>query len=485
MNAEQAEKRRTALIIDDNSVSRMIIEDELESVGVAAISASVAKDGLAMARENPPSIIIIDPYIGGFDGVKLISDLKVMEITRDIPVVVVTGVDLGVHKENGLKSNTVKILPKPFSAGTLAEFITRTFEAEKSLKSFRILLVEDSSTIRAVTKYLLEKNGHSVIEAVDGVQGFEALKARHAEIDMIITDINMPNMDGRRLVELIRDDRKYQFIPIVVATTISEKENIKLLLNMGADDYIIKPFSSEEFVARIQSHLRVKNLYGELQTATEKLAKFNEVLERRVRERTADLREANLDAIFSLATAAEAKDESTGNHVIRIQNFSATLAEKLGLPASVVEEIGYSSIMHDVGKISVPDDILKKPGALTSDEFDIMKTHTTHGERILPKKPFFEMARIIARSHHEKWNGKGYPDRLAGEDIPLPARIVAVSDVFDALTNARPYKQAWPVEKANEELVKGSGSQFDPDLIEAWMELFREGRISVIMKQWR
>ncbi|MBI4666591.1 MAG: response regulator [Nitrospinae bacterium] len=481
---ETAELNRSALVIDEYGVSRLIIEEELESVGLRVFQARNPKEGMELALEKSPDIIVIDPTVAGYDGFKMVSELKVSERTRDIPVVAVLGVGVKAAEEAGFKSGVITVFQKPFQVGKLGGFVEAHLQAGAGRKSSCILLVEDSNTIRAVTKYLLEKNGHQVLEAEDGAKGWDILKEKSDGLDMVITDINMPNMDGRELVGLIRGDRRYQFIPIVVSTTISEKENIKLLLNMGADDYVVKPFSSEEFIARIQSHLRVKTLYEDLRAANEKLAQFNETLEQRVRERTLELRESNLDAIFSLAMAAEAKDENTGNHVMRIRGFSEALAIKMGLNQAQAEDIGYASIMHDVGKISIPDDILKKPGKLTDGEFTVMKLHTVHGERILPKKPFFIMARMIARGHHEKWNGAGYPDGISGEDVPLPARIVAVADVFDALTTARPYKEAWPVEKAMEEIARGSGAHFDPDVVDAWLKLFAEGTVAKVMKQW-
>lgn len=475
---------RSALVIDDNFIARMILEDELEEAGLSVYLASTSAEGITLAREKAPDIIILDPAVSGFDGSRIISELNASEQTRDIPVVAVLSTDSRIPHHNGIKDFVIGIFYKPFAIGKLGLFVDSHLDSEVMRKSSRILLVEDSGTIRAVTKYLLEKQGHSVVIAEDGVKGWEAANKFASEIDMVITDINMPNMDGRELVRLIRKDRRFRLIPIVVSTTISEKENIKLLLNMGADDYIIKPFSSEEFIARIHSHLRVKTLYGELVTANERLARFNETLELRVAERTEELNQSNLDAIYSLARGAEAKDEITGNHVYRIQSFSEALAQKMGLGDKLAGEIGYSSIMHDVGKLHIPDHILQKPGKLTAEEFDIMKTHTTHAERILSGKPFYAMARIVARSHHEKWDGSGYPDGSKGEDIPLPARIVAVADVFDALVTVRQYKKAWSIPDAMDEIIKCSGRHFDPETVDAWVKLYNEGKLEEIIKLW-
>ena len=204
---------------------------------------------------------------------------------------------------------------------------------------------------------------------------------------------------------------------------------------------------------------------------------YSEALEKKIRERTEDLRLANLDAIYMLAVASEAKDADTGRHVRRIQRFAEALARELGLPESESHSIGYSAVLHDVGKIHVPDEILKKPGPLNDAERFVMKQHTLYGERILSKRPFFERARRIARSHHENWDGSGYPDGLSGEKIPLEARIVRVADVYDALTTSRVYKQAWPSDRAIAFMCESRHTLFDDQSVRAFNSLVDAGTI--------
>ncbi len=468
------------LVIDEHPVSRLILEDELDAIEGELVFALDAKEGLEQARASRHRLIpLVDlaTALRGKGRVDLISELKISELTRDTPIAIVTGMDSKTEVERAKKAGVQEVFIKPFRPGQLAAWVTPTLDGVPGdgRRSSHILLVEDSETIRAITTYLLEKNGHTVQHAPDGQAGWEALNAAPTAFDMILTDINMPRMDGRELVAKIRGEARFQFVPIIVSTTISEKENIKRLLNAGADDYVVKPFSSEEFIARIDSQLRVKNLYEELRRANEKMARFNENLEKNVRDRTEELRQANIDAILSLAVAAEAKDDSTGNHVYRIQSFCEALAKQMGLPDAMAEDIGYSTIMHDVGKISIPDEILKKPGKLTNEEFTIMKEHALRGERILPSRPFFETARQVARNHHEKWDGTGYPDRLAGKGIPLAARICAVADVFDALVAKRCYKEAWSMDDAHAEILRSSGAHFDPEVVHAWKRLYESG----------
>ena len=204
----------------------------------------------------------------------------------------------------------------------------------------------------------------------------------------------------------------------------------------------------------------------------EDLKHYSEELEARVRERTAELRDANLDAIYMLAVACEAKDEDTGHHVRRIRTYAEAIAREMGFDEREAESIGYSAVLHDVGKMHVPDHILKKPAALTEEERLIVQQHTIAGERILSEKPFFQRARLIARGHHENWDGSGYPDRSAGNAIPIEARIVHLADVYDALTTPRVYKLAWTSDDAAGVIRESRGKMFDPDVTRAFESLY-------------
>lgn len=210
------------------------------------------------------------------------------------------------------------------------------------------------------------------------------------------------------------------------------------------------------------------------------LKELNEKLEQRVTKRTAELHDANMDAIYMLAVAAEAKDHDTGAHVLRIQRYSFALAVACGVAEQEASEIGYSSILHDVGKLHVPDHILGKPGPLTDEERKAMEQHTIVGERILSTRPFFARARLIARSHHENFDGSGYPDATSAERIPLDARIVHVADVYDALTSARAYKEAWSVTEAMKHIHSGAGTQFDPSVSAALGRLHDNGDLAAL-----
>ena len=234
-----------------------------------------------------------------------------------------------------------------------------------------------------------------------------------------------------------------------------------------------------------------KRAESDLRETTENMAKLSDIvleqalklkdhakhLEERIHERTVELREANMDAIYMLAVASDAKDEDTGAHVRRIEHYTRLLGIELGMSAKEAEQMAYSSILHDVGKIHVPDEVLRKPGPLNDDEWVVMRHHTIAGERILSRKPFFDLARAIARSHHENWDGSGYPDGISAKKIPLAARVVRIVDVFDALTSVRPYKKAWSQSDAIKEIAGHKSRSFDPDLVTAFLRLVDAGHI--------
>ena len=239
---------------------------------------------------------------------------------------------------------------------------------------------------------------------------------------------------------------------------------------------ITKQKAAEE---RTQRQLReVSKLSDTVLEQALELKHYNERLEEKVRQRTGELHQANMEAIYMLAEASEARDDDTGAHVRRIEEYSRLLALEAGCAPQEAERVGYSAILHDVGKLVTADAVLKKPGGLTDDERKVMQAHTITGERLLSRAPFFALARSIARSHHENWDGSGYPDGLAGEAIPLAARVVHLVDVFDALTSARVYKQPWAPDVALNEIEGASGTMFDPALVAAFRRLYGRGALT-------
>jgi putative two-component system response regulator len=339
------------------------------------------------------------------------------------------------------------------------------------MKKPKILAVDDEDRNLRLLEAILFPLGYDVILARNGEEALE--KVREMFPDVILMDIMMPGMDGFEVVKELKSKEETRPIPIVMVTALREVEDRVKALEAGADDFISKPVEKTELRARVQSLLKVK-------AYNDHMREYQKELEAEVVRRTELLRQAfdriksaSLDTIHRLSMAAEYKDEDTGAHIKRMSYYAAAIARKMGLDDKKVETILYASPMHDIGKIGIPDHILLKPGKLNSDEWEIMKQHTIIGGRILEgsEAEFIKLGEIIALTHHEKWNGSGYPERLSGEEIPLDGRITAIADVFDALTSKRPYKKPYSLEKSFA-IIKGErGKHFDPDVVDAFFAI--------------
>lgn len=288
--------------------------------------------------------------------------------------------------------------------------------------------------------------------------------------DLIILDLHMPQMDGFAVLEkLMTQIPQGTYLPILMLTADISPEVKQRALANGAKDFLTKPFNRVETLLRIKNLLETRFLHLEIQQQ-------NLILEEKVRERTRKLEQAQLEILQRLARAAEYRDDTTGQHTQRVGETAAHLAEALGLPPIEVEMIRWAAPLHDVGKIAIPDLILLKEDKLTPAEFEVMKSHTTVGGALLGESqfPILQIAEQIALTHHERWDGQGYPYGLRAEAFPLVGRIVAVADVFDALTHERPYKPAWSVDEAVAELQRQKGRQFDPDVVDAFVQVIEE-----------
>lgn len=338
----------------------------------------------------------------------------------------------------------------------------------KSDEKSSLLVVDDTPENIDVLRGILGED-YVVKVATSGQMALKIVAAQPP--DLILLDVMMPGMDGYEVCRQLKENESTRHIPVIFVTARNEVADEAHGFELGAADYITKPVSPPIVRARIRSHLALANQRYYLQEL--------------VAERTSELERSNqklektyLAMIQQLGRAADYRDNETGFHVVRVGNYSKLLGRAAGLLESQVELLMYASMMHDIGKIGVPDHILLKPGKLTPEEFDVIKSHSTIGAEIIGEQDaeILQMAREIALTHHEKWNGKGYPNGLNGSDIPLLGRIVAIVDVFDALTCVRPYKTAWPVEKALELISSEAGQHFDPELVKLFIGLEAEVR---------
>jgi putative two-component system response regulator len=326
----------------------------------------------------------------------------------------------------------------------------------------RILILDDEPANVEFLQHVLSVEGYG---ALLGSTDAEAAATDLDKLapDLILLDLMMPGCDGFRFMQLLRERLPAgDYLPVLVVTGDSSAEVRRRALAAGAADFLLKPLSPAEVRLRVRNLLHMRFLHTELRG-------HNARLEERVAERTAALDRARHEILDRLARAAEFRDDQTGQHTQRVGRLAARLGQVLGLAPEDVELIRRAAPLHDIGKIGIPDSILLKDGPLTPEERATMETHTTIGARILSggDDPLLRLAEEIALSHHERWDGKGYPRRLGGTDIPLTGRIVMAADVFDSLTHVRPYKGAWTVREALAEFRAGAGSQFDPAVVEA------------------
>lgn len=341
-------------------------------------------------------------------------------------------------------------------------------DVDKSKVKF--LLVDDDPRSIQLIEALLRQEGYGQIKSTNNPRQARAL-FETMRPDLVVLDLQMPHMDGfavmRELTPLIPPD---DYVPIMVITGELNAESKHKALAEGGKDFLNKPIDAVEAMLRVRNQLEIRSLHRQVR-------QHNEHLEAQVRLRTKALDQAQVEILHRLALAAEFRDDVTGEHTWRVGRLSALLAHSIGWPEDQIELIRRAAPLHDVGKIAVPDRVLLKPGVFTQEDREEMKAHTKIGSKLLSgsSAPLLRMANVIALTHHERWDGDGYL-KMKAEQIPLPGRIVALADVFDALTHKRPYKEAWPLERAREEIDNQSGKQFDPGLVEAFIQIIdREG----------
>jgi putative two-component system response regulator len=336
----------------------------------------------------------------------------------------------------------------------------------------RILIVDDEQgNVDVLTRMLKAAGYRSVQGTTDSTQTVPLL--HQFKPDLILLDLTMPVLDGFAVLEQLAPFiPKDMYLPILILTGDIRFEARQRALSSGAKDFLLKPFDITEVLLRIKNLLETRYLYLLLQEQ-------NQNLEVRVAARTRELEEARVEVLQRLSDAAEYRDDDTGQHTKRVASIAVAIGRSMGLDHHTLELLRWSSPLHDVGKIGIPDSVLLKPGRLTDAEMEVMKSHTTIGARILMggQSPLVQMAEAIALNHHERWDGKGYPRSLAGDEIPIEARLVAVADVFDALTHARPYRAAWTVEATRAEIERGLGTHFDPEITKVFLSLELNDRI--------
>jgi len=337
-------------------------------------------------------------------------------------------------------------------------------------KESTILIVDDLSTNLEIIGQMLQSENYSIMVAQDGETALELVSK--SKPDLILLDIMMPYMDGFEVCKVLKQNSKTSSIPIIFVTALKDTRDIVQGFKLGAVDYVTKPFNKSELLSRVRTHVELKKLRTNLESVVESRTKeLFDTLEE-LKSTHNQLENTYLEIIKRLARASDYRDNETGLHILRMSNYSEIIGRGFGFDDEYCKMLLHASKMHDVGKIGIPDSILLKPGKLNKDEFEIMKTHCTIGSKLLSgiDSDLCRLAEKIALTHHEKYNGKGYPNGLSENAIPIEGRIVAVADVFDALTSNRPYKKAWSVDDAIDLLVKEKNEHFDANIVDIFID---------------
>ena len=352
---------------------------------------------------------------------------------------------------------------------------------------FSILIADDIETNRDLLCRRLGKMGFRLLTANNGLEVLESLA--QASVDLVLLDLMMPLMDGIEVLQCMRQDVRYRDIPVIMITANDDVENAVRCIDMGAEDYLVKPFNHTMLRARVNACLERKRLRDQEVRYRGRIKRQNDELEERVHRQVREISESQLATIFAMSKLAESRDPETGKHLERMREYCRLLSRQLGRTAAYyaeidetfVENIYAASALHDIGKVGVDDAVLLKPGKLTEEEWVLMRRHPVLGadtlrevDRQHPGNGFIRIGIDIAESHHEKWDGSGYPYGKRKKEIPLVGRILALGDVYDALTSQRCYKKAFSHEKSRSIIEEGEGRHFDPDVVQAFREVETE-----------
>lgn len=449
--------KKNILIVDDSKTNRTSLMMLLAQFRYSIFEAENGLEVLDLVSRHSFDLIITDLVMPRMDGFDLCKNLKSREDTRSIPIIIFSDFTDKKRVEEGFTLGAWAFIPKS-QPDELKRILIKWNESHHLVNKWNVLVVDDSPTIIHMVKSELTLDGYNVDTAGDGEEALQKLKTGKLP-DIIVTDLHMPRLGGMDFLVIIQKDRKFRKIPVVVMSADLERSTIMKTVQAGAVSYMAKPFGSGQLSLNLE--LILSNQFRLLDE---------------VRKRIETERQLLLAAITSLANALEAKDQYTRGHSESVSGLAVEVGRKMNFTERQIEQLQLAGLLHDLGKIGIRDNVLSKSGPLDDEEYDHIKTHVQQLELIL--NPINSAHEILqaARSHHERWDGKGYPRGLRGEAIPLEARILMIADVYDALTSKRSYRDAMPKDRALRIIRDGIGTEFCPTVAPIFLSILSKKR---------
>lgn len=448
------------LVIDDDIVNLKIAEHVLEK-DYNVTCAKSGMEGIDILKSNDIDLVLLDLYMPEMNGMDVLAKIREDASISAVKVVILTSSGMKTDVTEAIQLGALDFIKKPFFP---TEFLDRIKKVLNIAKKDNILVVDDDKMNLAIVHKMLGIR----YDVTCVSSGMDAISYLNNNVpDMILLDLHMPEMSGLEVLEKIREQDKLSDIPVVFLTADNDRKTEIDIFKAGAMDFIQKPFIAEVVIQRIS---RILELYH-----------YQKSLQQEVDRKTAELRESNRKVtnvlsqmIMALGSAIDAKDAYTNGHSERVARYSGELARRMGKSTQEINDIYYIGLLHDIGKIGIPDYIINKAGKLTEEEYELIKNHPNIGADILSSITEMPGISFGAHWHHERFDGKGYPDGLAGEDIPEVARIICVADAYDTMTSKRVYRDILPQKVARDEILKGRGTQFDPVIADYMLEMIDE-----------
>ncbi len=469
MSIESSLRGIRILSLDDNMLDNSILSELLSDTGIKLDCTTSVDAALRMIGDSHYDLILIDHMMPEMDGMAVLKHIRREHLCDDTPAVAVTGIAIASARESYLQAGFSGYVAKPIDRKLLLDTIGHVlglYDRPEEQVLPNILVVDDDRMNLLIASKLLSGK-YNVTTVNSGKAGFEFLE--YNSCDLILLDLRMPEMDGFEFLKRIKADARLKDIPVVCLTADDEHDSEIKCFELGALDFISKPFVAEIMLSRVNRILELDHLRRQLKEEVEKQTRELQIHSRKLQRLT-------VQTMQTLAGTIDAKDKYTNGHSLRVAEYSRMIAARLNMPEMMQQDIYYIGLLHDIGKIGIPDEIINKTSKLTDEEYAVIKTHPSIGAEILESMSENPDIALGAKHHHERYDGRGYPEGLAGENIPLVARIIGVADAYDAMTSNRSYREVLPQAFVRKEIEKGSGTQFDPICAEIMLGIIDEDK---------